>query len=227
MRASRHDEADAAAAAARVWDRRSRCEDPDLGAWPGVDDLFGVLRYITRHRRAPAWAVAADVLDELVIIDYLRGELDRRQMVAMGRGQRLGVAFRRMAEALRLRSPQAAEQTLLRLRSHRRQGGGPRSAIAARRDRHQLVDEPALEPLPSVQLRRLLTVVRELRGLVHVLPHEIAENVLYLADDVPPDRTLAHVRDIVDDLLAEAELAPEVAAVVEKARPLMPASRLP
>ena len=225
MRTSRHTANDAASAAAGILDRRIRL-GRDASTLPDVDDLFGVLRYVTSHPRVPHPILEQDVQAQLVIIGYLRTELDRRQISVMGTAHTvLRVPWSRLAGWLGLRTAQAAEQTWLRLRSAHRVGGGPRSDRAARADRATIIDRPRVEALPRARLRLLLAVVGHLRELSPLVPDDLAEDLQGLGQEDTAAATLAMVRGIIRDLRSRRDLTPAVvsaaAEIIAAATPLM------
>ncbi len=176
----------AARAAAAVYERRRTCrpEDPDLDRFPDQGDLFGVLGYIGQRRRVPPEVLAADALDELVIIAYLREELDRRELGAIRLARANGHTWPGIAVATGLRSGPGAQQRMRRLESRYEQRG-PRSEVAAVAATRAAAQEREATRRTSARLR---AVLRGLYAQRHHLSEDLAEDVGNLSHELAPAR---------------------------------------
>jgi hypothetical protein len=133
----------AAAAAARIADRRAAADDSALEMLP--DDPLGVVQHVLTHRKVPAQVLHDDGLDSLAIVRAVRADLDRYEfrLAEMVRG--LGVAratWQEIAGALGNQTRQGAEQRHLRL-EFEREADGPRLERLARARRRAVRREAA------------------------------------------------------------------------------------
>jgi hypothetical protein len=133
----------AAAAAARIADRRAAADDSALEMLP--DDPLGVVQHVLTHRKVPAQVLHDDGLDSLAIVRAVRADLDRYEfrLAEMVRG--LGAAratWQEIARSLGTRSRQGAEQRHLRL-EFEREADGPRLERLARTRRRAVRREEA------------------------------------------------------------------------------------
>ncbi len=122
---------EARAVARVIVERRTRLSSDRLP--PDVDeqDLRAVIDFTRRHP-APGDA-GEEALDRVTILVHLAGELSDRLEEAIRDAREGGSTWREVAASLRVRSPQAAEQTWLRLVDLRHGDEGTRDDAAGRR----------------------------------------------------------------------------------------------
>jgi hypothetical protein len=132
-------------------ERGNRREDPDLAKFS--DDPLELLDFVCTHQRVPHHVLAQDVLDALVVLEYVRGhlpalpkQLNRWEywLLLTGTKPDMPLTPTQLGMQLGLGGPhgktarQAVRARILRHQSE--QGGGPRNeraAVAARRREHR------------------------------------------------------------------------------------------
>jgi hypothetical protein len=126
---------EAHAAGERIADRRRICDDPDLHLLS--DEPLEMVEYVAERQRIPTEVLAADVLDALLLLEYVRRAvpaiprvLDRLERRLLVGGAEVGLTYQQMAKPLGLRSKQAVEHRIRRQASAER--GGRRDERADR-----------------------------------------------------------------------------------------------
>ena len=186
----------ARAAAHRIAARRVRHHDPDLERFPDVDQLTDVVEYVARYQRVDPAALADDQVDLLTILRYTTARTDQLRQRAMTTARSLHVTWRELAQALGLRSPQAAEQLLLRLEAAADDRYGVRDAPTGRAARRH-VDQHLTHPV--------IGVARNLLACRHLVPDDLADTAGVDLDDVD-ERLPADGQPITDGLVAVLRL---------------------
>lgn len=213
--------------AVRALDRRvdlAKSAGQEPPALPDIDDLFGVVTYINRYRQGvPPSVLRQDVVDQFVIIRYLRHELDRRLYYGLdlALGQ-LGMHPLEVAAAVGVTTRQAVTSLRLRLRHGLRAGApGHRSEVQARRETTTV--EPRVEPSALKLAKLLVTTASDLVALAAVMPADLADEVQHLREATDPAVTRAVTLLLLRELLERADLPAEVATAATAGRPLLAA----
>ncbi len=215
--------ADAARAAARIYQRRLEAGDGRLERFPDTGDLFGVLGFVHQNQAQRPEDLAEDALGELTILRFLRAELERRLRLAILRARKGGVEWADLAEPIGVTSAQGAQQTLARLES-----------VCVHEDARS--EKAEIERRRAVDARaRAASVVAEgvLRGLAAALkthraalPDSLAEDIDALLTEVGRrrfgDASLARARLLCDEL-DELSLVPQqLRAAMDELRTALP-----
>jgi hypothetical protein len=119
--------AEAEQAVERIALRRRQHGDPDeerIG-----DEALGMVEYVLACQQVHAGVLAEDVVDALVLLEYVRDhvaalprQLDRYEHDLLSTGLKSGLSMADLAKPLGLRTRQAVEHRLLRYRSAERGG---------------------------------------------------------------------------------------------------------
>jgi hypothetical protein len=169
-----------------------------------ADDPAAVAAWVRRHPDGPAWMLLLDALDQLTIYEWQARELDRSRRDAIRLARRSGATWKQIAEALRLGSPQGAEQYWLALEELFEGPDGRRDDVAAR-DRLR----PPPEPAETVAARRYTGLRDELRRLLDArqhLPADVDEQLgAYRGEvtrraEMPDDQLARELRLLLDDV---------------------------
>ncbi len=170
----------ARAAAEWILERRTACDDPDVGRFPDVADLLGVVEFVERYQRVPPEVLRDDAVGVLAILNFLAGELDRRKLLAIRIGRRSGTTWRMLAGPLGVRTYQAAEQVALRLEDLFGGANGTRREDAGREIRRRRARQPRPAGPSAGKLAELRAALGQLLTNRDDLPDDLAESVTLL-----------------------------------------------
>lgn len=222
--------ADAYTAADAILERREKHRDlhPDrtdlarsVERWPGREDLLGVVDFVRREQKVPAHILVDDALDELTILGHLEREVLRRRHYAIRLARTHQVTWSAIARALRLRSPQAAEQAALRLADLFDGEDGTRDDTAARKARRRQ-PVPAPTPVRDSAADALRGYLGQLYARLDELPEDVAEDVHAIRREASgtgplPDATRSALGLIVRELLgSDADPTPAGTALAAR-----------
>lgn len=100
-------------------ERGHRCEDPDLAEWS--DDPLELLDFVCRCRRVPRHVLAEDVLDALIVLEYVRkavpalpSRLDTWEYTLLTMGVSCGHSYGALGRHLGVGGRQAVRARILR-----------------------------------------------------------------------------------------------------------------
>lgn len=219
----------ARSAANSVLDRRRdrQVEDPDLERFPDLDDplspvisFLAAVIYISRFQRVPDPILQSDALDQLTLIDHVRGDLDKRTLAAIRLARRKGATWIQIARAMGLASRQGAEQLFQRLAHAAEVKDGVRDERAARAARRRAATGTDRATL-------LRGFVDELLALTGQLPQDVVDDLTYLTTELDRGRPAAlppsfetHLRLAVADLRAAGVTGETRRLVDQRAREL-------
>ncbi len=182
-------------AAEEIQERRSGGgrEDEDLWRFPGVDALAGlaVVDYVQRYQRVDEDVLREDALAALAILNFLAGDVDRRQMHVIRLARRLGLTWNQIKAPMGVDSYQGAEQVYLRLCARFEGEDGTRDERVGRalRRRPARRATPAVVPVvDDAELGELRAALGELLALEEALPDDLADDLLDLRREVTPRR---------------------------------------
>lgn len=195
--------------------RTRRRYDADQDVDP--DQLLDVIIYVSQHtRRLPQDALGAESLAQLVILRYLRAEIDRRQLSAIKGARKRKITWQRIGEAMGLTSRQGGEQAFLRLLESSE--GGPKDEKKARAARAQGVR-------PDTRDEALRVFVQTLIDHRDQLPEDLVEDLDYLAPELHPgvahqpvSRVFRSQIPVTLNDLRDLTLPPAVRAAVDQVR---------
>jgi hypothetical protein len=200
-------------------DGRRRDPDPDLvrapalSPTPTLTELLELVLFVGRYQKVHPEILREDARAQLIIIDYLQCELERRKLNAIrlarapdwrredrenGRRSRPnGLTWPALAPVLRVGSGQGAEQTFLRLVAayDGPDESGPKDERVARAERRRVRTEERSRDGRSPVVRAFVALVL---GHADSLPGHVIADLCPFEDELDPRQSTAVSSALVD-----------------------------